>query len=93
MQKEEALKQIKDILFEAVGKMDAETLLKTFQANLEEAKKYKKAAKMLKGNISITITYNPRGDRYEAWLDRGYEEPILIANTKEECELLQEVLK
>ncbi len=67
-------------------------LLEQKDALREERDKYKKAVDMLKGNISLEFIQYP-GDKYEVWLNRGYEEPVLITNTKEGYDLLVEVLK
>lgn len=56
-------------------------------------KKSLKAFDLIKDNVCLEFTHYFEGDRYEVWLNRGDEEPILIADTKEEYELLSEVFK
>lgn len=59
----------------------------------EERDTYKKAIDILKGNISLEFIHPFKSVRYEVWLNRGDEEPILIANEQEEYYFLNEVFK
>lgn len=67
-------------------------LLKQKNSLREERDTYKKAVDILKGNISLEFIHPFKSIRYEVWLNRGDEEPILIANTPKEYYLLKEVL-